>query len=101
VQNVMTHEVGHFFGLGEDMEDSSATMYYCTNRCETHKRVLTVADASVMTTLYPEDAPETGESKAAGCGGARLARGQGGARPEWVLVLGVLFAVARRRRSRI
>jgi hypothetical protein len=99
VQNVVTHEVGHFFGLGEDMQDPAATMYYCTSRCETHKRVLTSTDTTVMASLYQnviEDSPE-----AAGCGGARLApRGGLG---EAALGLGAalgLLAARRRQRNR-
>lgn len=58
LENVMTHEAGHFFGLGEDLDDTSATMYLCTNRCETHKRRLTAADTSVLKALYADGFPE-------------------------------------------
>lgn len=79
VANVMTHEVGHFFGLGEDMSDTSATMYVCTNRCETHKRELATADAGVLTALYLDPIPELDQSTAAGCNAARIApRGASG-----------------------
>lgn len=75
VGNVMTHEVGHFFGLGEDMNDTSATMYVCTNRCETHKRELAEGDSTVLAELYPTPMLELGKagSAAVGCGGARFA----------------------------
>ncbi|HWA72337.1 MAG TPA: matrixin family metalloprotease, partial [Polyangiaceae bacterium] len=52
LQNVLTHEVGHFFGLGEEMSDGSATMYYCTSRCETHKRALASVDSDSISNLY-------------------------------------------------
>ncbi len=99
IQNVVTHEVGHFFGLGEDMQDSSATMYYCTSRCETHKRVLTDSDTSVMASLYPSDEAEELE-QGPGCGGARMApRGGLG---EAALGLGAVLALVlgQRRRRR-
>jgi hypothetical protein len=97
LQNVVTHEVGHFYGLGEDMEDSATTMYYCTSRCETHKRVLTVSDTQVMTSLYV--APNSDSSgPQAGCSGARVAPHGGLAEAGWAALLG-LFALVRRRRS--
>lgn len=67
VQNVMTHEVGHFFGLGEDMDDTSATMYACTNRCETHKRVLGTEDVAVLSALYASPGEEPEATAAQGC----------------------------------
>lgn len=97
LQNVMTHEVGHFFGLGEDMEDSATTMYYCTSRCETHKRVLTVSDTQVMASLYAAP-PEERSGPQGGCGGARVAPRGGLAEAGWAALLGLLV-FARRRRS--
>ncbi|HET9956849.1 MAG TPA: matrixin family metalloprotease [Polyangiaceae bacterium] len=94
VQNVVTHEVGHFFGLGEDMTDASATMYYCTNRCETHKRELTSGDMSAVTELYQAGFV----NEAAGCGGAHFAA----RKPTWLPFLGVslgLLLVTRGRRA--
>jgi hypothetical protein len=99
LQNVLTHEVGHFFGLGEEMADPGATMYYCTSRCETHKRALTRADADSITTLYlraSEDGDDAGSK--GGCGGARvMPRGKLG---EAALVVGAALLLIRRRRSR-
>jgi hypothetical protein len=65
LQNVATHEAGHFFGLGEDTEDARATMYFRSLPCQTHKRVLTDSDRAVMKALYAEPFP----SAPGGCGG--------------------------------
>jgi hypothetical protein len=97
LQNVLTHEVGHFFGLGEDMEDPATTMYYCTSRCETHKRVLTNSDSQVMMSLYSAS-PESSAEPPGGCGGARLAP-RGGLREAGFALLFALAALARRRRT--
>jgi hypothetical protein len=67
LQNVLTHEVGHFWGLGEDYEDPRATMFSCTSACEVHKRELTAGDRKLVTDLYANVEPSVG------CG-ARLAR---------------------------
>lgn len=89
VQNVLTHEVGHFFGLGEDAENTASTMYVCTNRCETHKRMLTNADTTTLTSLYQGEFTDSEDSaaEAVGCQGARLA-------PTGSPVTGALFAAA-------
>ncbi|HKQ68355.1 MAG TPA: matrixin family metalloprotease [Polyangiaceae bacterium] len=72
LQSVVTHEFGHFLGLGEDYDDSKATMYAKTKAGEIHKRVVKAGDASVITALYAEGSKESQPAKA-GCGGATLA----------------------------
>jgi hypothetical protein len=52
LQNIATHEAGHFFGLGEDLDDAAATMYFSSAICETHKRALTGPDHEAMSGLY-------------------------------------------------
>ena len=52
LQNVATHEAGHFFGLGEDYEDPTTTMYVSSKICQTSKRTLSPPDVSVATGLY-------------------------------------------------
>ncbi len=97
LQNVMTHEVGHFYGLGEDRDDRKATMYSCTSACETHKRELSESDKGVMNTLYEagfEDAANT----AAGCTAAQLAPHEG--LWGWSSAFLVPLVALRRRRSR-
>jgi hypothetical protein len=73
VENVLSHEVGHFFGLGEEMSDTSATMYLCTNRCETHKRELTIVDRAAVAWLYAKE-PAVQDDESVGCGGAQLVK---------------------------
>lgn len=96
LQNVMTHEVGHFYGLGEDREDRTATMYSCTSACETHKRDVSEGDRQSMGRLYEHALRRP--YPPVSCDAARLApRG-----PAWgwagALALGVV-AFARRRRA--
>jgi hypothetical protein len=102
LQNVLTHEVGHFFGLGEEMSDGGATMYYCTSRCETHKRALTHVDTDSISGLYLAAAGESPEAETepqGGCAGARI--GTRGSLSEAGIALGAaLFLVGRRRRAR-
>lgn len=104
VQNVATHEVGHFFGLGEDMDDTGATMYFCTNRCETHKRVLTDDDKTVMASLYvasedPLEADSSSAKDGAGCGGARFTPRGDAKHAIWTLCAPLLGLVVRRLRK--
>jgi MYXO-CTERM domain-containing protein len=74
VQNIVTHEGGHFFGLGEDLTDLKASMYYRSSPCQTHKRILTEADRGVMASLYkpasatgPVDPKTPVAAKSMGC----------------------------------
>lgn len=97
LQSVLTHEMGHFFGLGEDFEDPLSTMYLCTSPCETHKRMLTDPDQFSASELYL--APASAESGASGCS---LSRRQGASHPDFgpvLFALGLLFW--RKDQSRI
>ena len=104
VQSVVTHELGHFFGLGEDYDDTKATMYVSTRYGEIHKRIVTRTEGTVMSALYTDgvDAADDGATQG-GCGGAQLARA-GSASSTWIgfivasLGLG-LYAAARRSRT--
>ena len=66
VQDVVTHEAGHFLGMGEDMTDTSATMYIISDPCQVHKRVLTTDDTKAMKSLYADVVPTAPESSG-GC----------------------------------
>jgi MYXO-CTERM domain-containing protein len=105
LQNVATHEAGHFFGLGEDFEAKTATMYYTTGRCETNKRVLSNSDETTMDALYvandPLAADDASASTAKGCGGARIGQGKTSGSVPLLSVLGLLGFVAWRRRQRV
>jgi hypothetical protein len=73
LKSVLTHEIGHFFGLAEDASDGAATMFACTNPCETHKRELSPADQTAMSDLYPEGSLRTDEAQSSSGCGARTA----------------------------
>jgi hypothetical protein len=64
VQSVLTHEVGHFFGLGEDTTDTSATMYFSTTPCDLGKRDLATGDSGEMSTLYASGVVSAGSDSA-------------------------------------
>ncbi len=101
VQNVVTHEAGHFFGLDEDRDDSGSTMYFKTGKCEIRKRDLSPPESVVMADLYQAPAGESADGgSGAQAGGCRLPQApvSGGARSA-LLVLG-LVAVAHGRRRR-
>lgn len=96
IQNVLTHELGHFLGLGEDYDDDDATMYAYSMPGEVNKRDLAHRDTAVVDHLYqPLDNPELG------CSGASIA-----AKREpfawWLTFVGVAFVshVVRRRAAR-
>jgi hypothetical protein len=95
LQNVATHEAGHFFGLGEDYDDQSTTMYVSSLRCQTSKRALSKSDVSVVSGLYAQAAANSPQGVACG---ARIAGGRdtgGGA----LAAMGIVaFALARRHR---
>lgn len=68
VQNIMTHEVGHFLGLDHSQDRSyqgkavatDATMWALTYPNEIKRRVLDEDDKTGVRTIYPEaDAPDT------------------------------------------
>ena len=101
-QSVITHELGHFLGLGEDYDESKATMYTKTRAGEIHKRRLTTADQGVIAALYAEGSG-TSQASRSGCGGAHLARGEGVGGSTWLgfaaATLGLGLLAASRRAS--
>jgi hypothetical protein len=97
LQNVLTHELGHLLGLGEDYEDEYATMYAFSQPGEIIKRDLETVDVDSVVQLYIE--PFEPES-AAGCGGATIA-GQNNEAWLWTaLGLFSVGALMRRRSAR-
>jgi hypothetical protein len=100
VQNVTTHEAGHFFGLGEDPLERNATMFQTVGQCETHKRLLATTDVSALTTLYqtnedPEEAAAVAATQSHACSLGRAPSSGAGA---WASVLFLGLLLVRRRR---
>ena len=102
LQNVVTHEFGHFFGLGEDFADTSTTMYSRSKARELHKRKLTPVDRSALAALYI-DGPGGVDQGGGGCGGATIAAEGRAGRASWGAGIAGLFglvALVRSRRGR-
>ncbi len=51
LENVLTHEVGHFFGIAHS-DVPNATMYFQAGRGETIKRTLAADDEEALCTIY-------------------------------------------------
>ncbi|HEY6557920.1 MAG TPA: matrixin family metalloprotease [Polyangiaceae bacterium] len=100
IQNVMTHEAGHFYGLAEDVHEPSATMYECISACETRKRALSLEDQDAVTELYADGFDAETEPEAAGCGAHITPTVHAGAGSVVASVLSVLGVAALRRRRR-
>ncbi len=98
VQNVATHEAGHFFGLGEDPVERNAAMFQTIDECEVQKRVLAASDVGAIATLYAGS--EDPEEAAAGPRACSFGRGNAGSGAAWASALLMSLGLARRRRSR-
>jgi hypothetical protein len=98
VQNIVTHEAGHFFGLGEDPVERDATMFQKIDQCETHKRVLSTTDVAAVSALYAgaED-PEEAAAGPRACAFVGAPAGTSGLTWAGLVVLGA-WASRRRRR---
>jgi hypothetical protein len=55
IQNIITHEIGHFLGLGHEVvpKDTDATMYEVANTGEINKRSLNSNDLGGIRAAYP------------------------------------------------
>ena len=94
VEDVLTHEAGHLFGLAHNNGEADATMYFATARGETKKRDLSPDDEAGFRALYPEARTFT-----AACS---TRPGAGGSEPgvaAAALVLAAILVSARRRRA--
>ena len=112
VQDVITHEAGHVYGLGEDYSNTTTTMYVSSEKCETHKRELSPGDTQAMSALYTIDATSTSTSTstspsaaattapaAASCGSSTVASRNPSSR-SFLWGLGALMALGVSRRAR-
>lgn len=104
LQSVVTHEIGHFLGLGDDQDDVKTTMYARTAPGEIHKRLLTIADANIIAALYAEPSPGNHAQTPSGCGGGRIAAGDTSGGRSWMgfaaAVTGAALLVFARRTRR-
>jgi hypothetical protein len=108
--NVLTHEVGHFFGLAHST-DLDATMYASSSSGETNKRSLEVDDEAGFCATYgaAELSSEcnfvprggrglTCEGSSRGCAVVAPSAGGPGSSPAFAWLLGVALTVAWGRR---
>ena len=82
IQNTLTHELGHAFGLAHNPDDPGAVMYPTATAGETLKRVLSEDDLAGLRALYDLPPPE-------GCASVPFG--------PWALLGVALFLVLRRR----
>jgi hypothetical protein len=102
VASVVTHEIGHFWGLGEDMTDTNATMYYSTPLCNVVKRHLKTDDVKAISSLYAVDIPaeDSASSSAAHCTVTAPGARAGNTGAFAVIALGAAVCAMARRRAR-
>jgi hypothetical protein len=105
LQNVITHEVGHFLGLAHS-EDASATMWCAAQRGDHEKRTLADDDAAGLCGVYKNGAafidkttaPSTVRvPEAEKSGGCALHASPAGSAP-WLVLLGTLGMRRRKKR---
>ncbi len=105
VQDILTHEAGHFLGFGESSVTPSV-MGPLAPAGDLSKRTLQADDQAGLCAVYPAVQPYGGTCdagrvvtlpKAGGCGCATGERSGAGL---WLLALGVVAAQARARRRR-
>ena len=114
LQNVVTHEVGHFLGLGHS-DEVNASMYGESTRGEIRKAFLNDDDVEGVCSIYGElPAAECKQADFAarngwssrcnasveGCSVARPGRSGSASAPYPILMLAILCAVRRRRAQR-
>lgn len=94
LQNVLTHELGHWFGLPEDYIDTERTMFAYVNPGELTKRDLSEFDIVTAIEIYENASFDAAE-------GASCSIHSGSGSPRWLFVMAAALAGTRlRRRSR-
>lgn len=111
LENVVTHELGHYFGVAHTPDDPLATMWASAEPFETLKRDLRPDDIAAICTIYPpgslseecNDAPRGGLDLSCTGGescGCRVVGATGSPRGPLALASLLFFALASRRRRR-
>jgi hypothetical protein len=93
VQNTVTHEAGHYLGLGHS-SDPDATMYAFAPNGETRKRQLHADDVTGICAIYPKSGP-TSVSPGVQPPGSNSSDGgcSTSGRASWLALLAALFAL--------
>ncbi len=90
LQNVVTHEAGHFFGMAHANDQPDDTMFPTSAQGETKKRTLSDDDAAGIRALYPDAFEASCSTHAPG----------GATSTTWLWAAGLILAgaaIARRR----
>ena len=110
--NVLTHEIGHYFGVAHTPDDPFATMYASAPPGEIVKRTLTTDDSTAICTMYPPGAlPAACDPTPRGgldltcapgntCGCSVPGNDRGAGASSVGLAIAALSLVTRRRRGR-
>lgn len=96
LQNVLTHEFGHWFGLDEEYENTESTMYAFVYPGESKKRDLTDEDVNAI--LLAQAQADEANANAVGCSMVQNERQASGGWLGYVLALS-LFRMAFRRKN--
>jgi len=91
LQSVATHELGHFFGLPDRIDDPSSSMYIYTEKCDVSKRNLDSQDTEAMESLYSVEDKEPVVTDSS----CSIRSSRGGQKP-WLLVI-ILALLIRRK----
>jgi hypothetical protein len=102
LRSVVTHEAGHFWGLGEDYTDTKATMFYSTPPCNVGKRELKTDDTQEVSSLYAKPMADSGgtDSTSTAAKACNVALGRSSSSGVFGVGLAALALAAVRRRSK-